>query len=132
MSEDQKSHIYHLDDRSLLTYYCLPSCEEQDNNCTFFPYSIEVLLSYGDSTKARYHITIKFYYVNETGTSEKAYIIMYVKVYIMSYYFYNYFFCLSSLLKVNIPTQHSLSTNLAKSLKKNNYNRSVLYLLFIF
>lgn len=83
MSEDQKSHIYHLDDRSLLIYYCLPSCEELDNNCRFFPSnSIEVVLSYG-GMKTWCHIINKFDYINETGTDEKAYVIMYVKVYVL-------------------------------------------------
>lgn len=57
----------------------------------FFPKNlIKVPLSYGD-IKVQCHIINKFYEVNETGTGEKAYIILCVKVYTISYYFYNYF-----------------------------------------
>lgn len=72
MSEDQKSRIYHLDDRFLLIYYCLPSCEQQDNNCRFFPPKFHKVLHSRIDIKAWCHIINKFYYTNETGTDEKT------------------------------------------------------------
>lgn len=98
MSEDQKSHIYHLDDKSLLAYYCLPSCEQQDITVDFFPKKI--LLKYSFTWDIAWcHIINKFYYVNKTEWQRhiicvEAYI-LFLQLFLLSVKYHGY-------LKVNI------------------------------